>query len=246
MPVAHGLGQSVNEPRPCANDRIRCDAQFLRDGISRFEHDAGNVLGQRVGIGPHGLHRGLAISFVNAHGAVRADAVGVEEEHDFADHFLLGPGGADLLAASLADAGDFFETDGKLIDDGEDLFVEFLHQLLGVDRADALDQAAAEVFFDPFARGRRAAMNGTGLELKPVLAVLHPNTLRGDPLSGGNIRDVSHHGHKVALPFHGDSQNRIAVFLIVIGDALHHAGQPVLRRGRLIFISSHRRKSSRE
>ena len=34
------------------------------------------------------------------------------------------------------------------LDDVEDLLAELVHQLLGVDRADALDHAAAQVFLD--------------------------------------------------------------------------------------------------
>ena len=99
----------------------------------------------------------------------------VQEQHDLADHLLLGPAAADPLGALGPDAGDLLETLGRLLDGVEHGRSEGLHQLAGVDRADALDHAGAEIALDAFQRGRRGGLEEGGLELQPMGAVVHPD-----------------------------------------------------------------------
>ena len=56
------------------------------------------------------------------------------------------------------------------------------HQLLGVDGADALDHAAAQVFLDALLGGRRGAVEHVGAELEAELPVLRPSGLRRSPI----------------------------------------------------------------
>ena len=55
-----------------------------------------NVAREQVGIGPDCLDRCLTVSLVNPHGATGAHPVGMEENHDLPDNFLLTPRILDL------------------------------------------------------------------------------------------------------------------------------------------------------
>ena len=60
------------------------------------------------------------------------------------------------------------ETLGCLLDGVEHGRPKGLHQLAGVDRADAPDHAGAEIALDAFQRGRRGRLEEGGLELQPM------------------------------------------------------------------------------
>ena len=79
----------------------------------------------------------------------------MQEQHDLADHLLLGPAGTDAQRPLGPDAGDLLQAFGRLLDGVEHGRTERLHQLLGIDRADALDHAGAEIALDALQRGRR-------------------------------------------------------------------------------------------
>src|SRR5689334_19469016 len=127
------------------------DANFLRDLIGTFKTDARYVLRQAKRVGADLLDGVLAISFVDTHGAARADPIGVQEDHDVPNHALLRPRIFDAAAAHRTNAFDLLEAPRIAFDNFEYLFPKFCDELLGVGRANAFDHAAAEVFFDAFA-----------------------------------------------------------------------------------------------
>ena len=70
----------------------------------------------------------------------------------------------DALGAHRPDAVDLAQPIGLGLDDVEHVLAERLHQLLGVDRADAADHAGAKILLDAFGRGgaelrRKRALN---------------------------------------------------------------------------------------
>jgi len=135
--------KAVKDPGPRPDNGAERDAQLLGDGVRRLEPYPMDILRQGVGVGPDGFDRGLAVGFVDADGAARADAIGMQEDHDFPDDLLLCSRRLDFQPPLLADAGHLFEAGGKLLDDREDPLVEFLDQLFRIDRADPLDEPAA-------------------------------------------------------------------------------------------------------
>jgi hypothetical protein len=82
-----------------------------------------------------------AVGLEDAHCSGGGDAMRVQEDHDAADHLLVGPAGGDLSGADFTDAGNFAKTFGGLLDDVEHRRTEGFHQLAGIDRADSLDHA---------------------------------------------------------------------------------------------------------
>jgi hypothetical protein len=103
---------------------------------------------------------------------------------DRADHLRLGPAVLDALGALGADAGDLAQALGVLLDGVEHRLAEGLDQLVGVDRADALDHARAEILLDALQRGRRGGAEEGGLELQAVDAVGDPGARGLDELAG--------------------------------------------------------------
>jgi len=105
----------------------------------------------------------------------------VQEHHDLADGFLLRPRVLDQPAAFGADAVQFLQTGRLGFDDFKNLLAEFVHELLGIDGADAFDHAAAQIFLDAFLGGGRGAVQHLGPELEAELPILHPAAFSRHP-----------------------------------------------------------------
>ena len=117
----------------------------------------------------------------------------MEENHDLANDFLLGPCRADRAPSFSADSPHLLEPHGLTVDNVEHTLAEFLDELLSIDRTDALDETACEVFFDTLARGGRARLEEFRLELRAVVAILNPGTLGGEPFPRIDARSTADH-----------------------------------------------------
>src|SRR5262245_62096682 len=159
---------------------------FLGDLVRSPEADARDIFGEAVGVGADPFDGVFAVGLVDAHRPAGANAVGVQEDHDIANDFLLGPGLFDLQPAPWPDAFNILKSPGFLFNDVENFFTEFLHQLFGINRSDSFDHAAAQIFFDTFARRRGGAGERVGPKLPAELAVLNPPSLSSDPLPGAD------------------------------------------------------------
>src|ERR1017187_3094341 len=173
----------MTQPGAGPDQRIHRDANLLRDLIGGLKTDAVDVLGKGVGVAAHFLDGVFAVGLVNAHRPAGADPVGMEEYHDVSDDLLLGPRLLDPLPAPGADALDFLQSRGLRLNHVENLFTKLLHQLLGIDRADALDHAAAQIFLDAFLGRGRGAVQHLGPELEAELPILHPAAFRRHPFT---------------------------------------------------------------
>ena len=78
---------------------------FWRHLVGGAEADAADVARQAVGVLGDDLHGVGAVGLEDPHRPRGADAVGVQEQHDLADHLLLGPAGDDARGPLRADAG---------------------------------------------------------------------------------------------------------------------------------------------
>ena len=102
--------------------RTRISAVFSmpslrRDLVGGPEADAADVARQPVGVLGDHLHGLGAVGLEDPHRPRGADAMGVQEQHDLADHLLLGPAGDDARGALGADAGDLPQALGLLLDE---------------------------------------------------------------------------------------------------------------------------------
>ena len=149
----------------------------------------------------------------------------VQEQHDLADHLLLGPASLDAGGTLGPDAGHLLQPLGCLLDGVEHGLAERLDQLAGVDRADALDHAGAEIAQDTLERGRRGRFQEGSLELQPMLAVVDPDARGLDELAGADRGGGTDHGDQIALPADLDPQHAKAGLGAVEGHPLDQAGQ---------------------
>jgi hypothetical protein len=224
VPLGAELLQDVAQGGAGAQRRGAVDAEALGQLVGRLEAEAPHVGGQAVRVGPHQLQRALAVGLVDAHRPRRADAVRLEEDHDAAHRLLLLPALADALDAPGADALDLLEVRRALVDDFQGALAEHVHDLAGEVGADALDQPRAEVLDDALAGVRRHGAQAVGLELRAVVAVLHPRAGRLDVLAGGGAGEVADDRDEAAAAVGLHAQHREAALGVVRGHALDDAG----------------------
>ena len=101
----------------------------------------------------------------------------------------------------------------------------FAHELLGVNGADALDHAAAQIFLDALLSRGRGAVEHLGAELEAKLFVLDPAAFGGQPFPGADGSQGADHGDEVTVPFGLHLEHGPAVVLVEEGDALDQTGE---------------------
>ena len=155
------------------------------DGVGGLEADPPHVGGQPVRLAAHDGDRRVAVFLVDPHRQRGGHPDALQEDHHFLDGLLLGPGGGDHRGALGAQAVDLDQPARLVVDDVHDVHAEVRDHAFGHDRADALDQARAQVFLD--ARGGGGQHRGVGvhLELPAVLRVAddqRPRSRRNSPI----------------------------------------------------------------
>ena len=141
MTLVHRLAERVGDARTYPDHGRFLHAELHGDGVGSLEAYAADVACQAVWVLRHDLYGISTVGLVDAHCSCRTDTVTVQEDHDLADHFLLGPGRHDASRPYRADAIDFPKTIGPRLDDVEHFLAERSQKLLGVGRADAADHA---------------------------------------------------------------------------------------------------------
>ena len=101
------------------------------------------------------------------------------------------------------------------------VFAEGLDDPAGKLRPDSPDQPASQIFLDPVNRRRKGLLESFQGELTAVLRVDLPVSLQLQDASHMNLRHEADHGDQVPEPLCPATDHRVAVLLIMIGDALH-------------------------
>ena len=149
---------------------------------------------------------------------------------------MMSPDGL-LLAPRLHDPGLALGPDAlqrpkpfrRPFDDVEHLRAERLHQLAREVRADALDEARAQVLLDSFEGGRRDDPQRLGAELDAVGGVVHPGAAAIDLFARADRGGAAHHGRQLPAAPDLDLQDAEAGVLAVEGDTLHQPLQAFFR-----------------
>ena len=183
MALVHRLRQGEADPGADPHHRILGDAELGCDLVGRLEADAADVAREAVRVLADHRHGLGAVRLVDPHRPARADAMGMQEQHDLAHDLLLGPAGGDARGAHGADAFDLAQAAGIGLDDVEHGFTEGLHEALRVGRADTADHARAEVALDALDRRRRGRLQEGGPELQAMRAVIRPAAGGLNPLT---------------------------------------------------------------
>ena len=145
MTLLGRLLQHVEHPCLVAEVRIGGDTDVARDRVGGHEADAENIGGQLIGVLRDHLDGLVAVLFVDLHGVGGRDIVAAQKQHDFLDGLLRGPGFLDHGHALLANAGDLDQAGARLLNNVERVQTEMRHDAPGRHRADALDEAAAQI-----------------------------------------------------------------------------------------------------
>ena len=245
--LVHRFGERIADAGAGPDHRRLLDAELRRDLIGALEADAADVARQPIGVlrdQPDGVG---AVGLEDAHRPRGADAVAVQEDHDLADRLLISPGGDDAVGPLGPDAVDLLQACRRLLDDVEDLLAERLDQLLGVDRADALDHARGEVLLDALGGGRRCRAQKIGAELHAVGPIVDPAAARLDELAGADRRGMADDSDQIALAAGLHPQHAEAAVFVVEGDPLDEAGEVfALGRGRRRYLHLRRLGSAVE
>ncbi len=174
MPLIHGLGQRIGNAGAHADHRRLFDAELHGDGVGGLEADAPDIARQPIGVLGHDLDGVGTIGLENPHRPRRANTVAVQEDHDFPHRLLLGPGSENAGSANRPDAIDLAQPVRGCLDDVEYLLAKGAHELLCVNRANALDHARREVLLDAVGGGRGRCAQEARFELLAVSAVVDP------------------------------------------------------------------------
>src|SRR4029077_7313813 len=112
-----------------ANPDLRgfLDPELHRDRIGGLEANAANVACQTIRVFRHDLHGARAVGLVDAHRPRRADTMAMQEDHDFADNLLLGPGRADAIDSHRTNAHYLAQALGLCFDRIEHSLTESTH-----------------------------------------------------------------------------------------------------------------------
>ena len=227
-----GLKEDVLEAGVDACGGIEREAEALGDLVGGLESDAADVAGEAVRIGADDLDGLVAVGLVDADGAGGGDAVAVEEDHDLADGLLLIPRLLDALAALGADAVNFLEPGGGVLDDFEDPGSEAGDELSGVGRTDTLHEPGGEVSFDALGAVGRGDVEDVGLELASELTVLNPVPAGVDPFAGRHGRGAADDGDDVGVSADADLEDAESVLLVEERDPFDEPGEGIAGRGR--------------
>ena len=214
-----------------ANRRRLLDTEAHRQGVGGPEADAADVARELVRVLRHHADRVAAVGLVDAHRARRPDPVLVQKDHDLADRSLLGPRFANPRGADRADPFDVAQAVRLGVDHVEDRGAERVHQLRGVDRTDAVDQAGGEIPLDSLLRGGLGRLQEAGPELRAVVPIVNPVAGAVDPLAGSNEGGAPHDRDRAAPAARPHPQDREAVVRVVEGHALHGTGDDLVVGG---------------
>jgi hypothetical protein len=208
--------------------RTRIMAVF--SSVGGLEADAPDIPSQTIGVLGHDLHGIGAVGLEDSHRSRRADAVTVQEDHNFANDLLVRPGGSDAAGSDSADPSDLAQALGLGFNRIEHLLAECTHQLLGVNRSDTEYHARAEVFLDAVERRRLRSLQKFRLKLLTVGAIVDPLARRRNPLAGRDDGSMSDDRDQFPVAPRLDAQDAKAGFIVVKSHALDRARQDFLRR----------------
>jgi hypothetical protein len=138
----------------------------------------------------------------------------MKKDHDLAHDLLHGPRRFNLASALRTNAFNLLQPARTIFDDIENLFAKLCDQFRRVNRADASDQAAAEVLLDPFVRGRGCAPHQFRAELPAKLTVVNPATFCRQPFAGIGGGKRSDNRNELAMAFGFDPKDGKAVFVV--------------------------------
>jgi hypothetical protein len=223
VPVVGQFRERVGHAGLHARRGVGRQPQVAGDLVGGLEAHAPDVAGHPVGILLHHLQRVVAVGLVDFDGQPGGDAVALQEQHHLADVLLLLPGFGDGGRPLGPHAQRLPQPAGVFVEHAQRVGTEALDDASGGDRADPLDQPGAQVALDTLDGGREDLCAPLGLELAAILLVGRPGPLQPQTLAGVDLGQVADDGHQVGVAGGVKADDRVAGFLVIVGDALDSA-----------------------
>ena len=192
---------------------------LLCDPVCREKSDSMDVGCEPIGVlrhNPESVFAVMAKDFCGVHGAY---IMGLEENHQGTNFFLLPPGPFDRFNPLGPKAFHLAEVLYAMFDDVERLLTEAVHDPFSSNRPDPLDQARAQVLPDSLHSCREHSLKRKNLELSPELGVIDPMPLHFQHLAGSRGRQIPYNRHWISAPLYPHPSHCEARLLIGKGDA---------------------------
>ncbi len=216
---------SVEEAGIEARRGIVGKAEVDGDFVGGFKADAIDFAGDPVGFGgENGLGLG-PVGFVELHALAGGDAVSLEEDIEFAEGPLVIPSGLDGGGAFFTNSGDDAEATAFLGEDAKGIGAKGVHDLVGVNFADAGHETASEVFADTIHSGREGGLKRADLELESVLTVAGPLALQMQRLTALDTGQRAGDGGFLFALAGAEFSDGEMSFFVGENDALKNAGE---------------------
>ena len=215
MAVVQVVGKGVEDACLQPQGVVGLDA-YLQGQLVRCEKgDEEGLTHQQIGVGLYHRQGHLPVLAVEGHADLQGQVVGGEEVQQPPHGELHAQGLADGLRPLGGDALDPGELLRVLLDDGEDIFPEGVHQPPGGGYAHPLDGPGGQVFQHSLFSHGHPPLHDLRLELFAVCTVAGPLAVDGQALTGADPGHDAHHGDLV--PVGGvQAQDRIAVLLVAV------------------------------
>ena len=149
---------------------------------------------------------------------------------------LLIPRGLDRLGALLADARDFVQAAGVFVDDLQRVGAEVVDDFLSVGFADAVDQAAAQIFANAVNRGGQLGFEGADFKLVAVRGVPRPLAAELEGLAALHAGQGAQDGDWAFFLSHADFSHAIGIFLVEKDDSLEDACDGLVVLGAVCHV----------
>ena len=195
MPLVRQRVQRIKDPAAAAERVVLAKAQFFRQTIRRFEADPPNIVRQTVGIFLDCRNAFISVSFINFGRKGRADIIALKKQHDILDFFLLLPAFLNHLDPLFPNSGDLQQPVCSFFDHRQRIRAEQLNDPFGKARANALDQTAAQIFFNAVNGSRQGLFPLFRAELIPVSGIHFPLALEQQDRPNVYVQQVSNHRH---------------------------------------------------
>jgi hypothetical protein len=232
--VVHGLEEEVERACGDAPRVFIADAHGAADAIRGEEPDAGDLLGEAVGVLPQDLGGVPAEALPHLAGQGGAHAQGLHEGLGLDLGQARAEGLLDALGASFTDARHLLQALGVVGDHVQGGGAKAVHDAPGERRADVRDEARPEEPADPVGRGGELRHHGLGPELLPMGAVLLPGAR--DPHGLPRVHGPQRAHHRELLAVHGEEAHHgEALVIVAVGhraDQAPHRHHPGGRRLR--------------
>ena len=207
---------------------VRGDSQLAGDGVGFQKPDAVYLFGEAVGVLFHHLGGVVAVALEEPPAVGGGHAEALQKDEFVAAVGVLLPRGGEVGGAAGADPRHFDQPPRGLVEDGERLLPEVLHDQLGGLGADPRHRAA-EKARDAVAGPGQDLAEGVGLEFAAELGVILEVSGEFERLAGGRPRQ--HAAGDEFLPLRVEHhQHREAGIPVLVADVVDFAGDGGLLR----------------